>query len=286
MKKIFSILLIAVMSALAIFTMVGCGEDPENPSAKGISCIKEDGKYVVYKYVDEGLGVTELDIDKAVKAKYGETAEVVRIKEGTFEGNSTLTAVVVPNTVTKIDGGAFKNMKSLKDITLPFVGSNVNADAYEGQSLSEDKAIDAERLFGYIFGTEEYTGGAMITQSFNAVEGSASTYYVPMTLRTITVAPKENYEIPMYAFSGLTLVTEINLTDKVTAIGERAFYNANCFSELKLPASVTNIYKGAFENFSTLSKIDYLGTSAQWDAVNKGADWNLGVAENFAEKTA
>ena len=286
MKKIFSILLIAVISVLAIFTMVGCSDTPEGSGSKGISCIKEDGKYVVYKYVDEGLDITELDIDKAVKAKYGETAEVSRIKEGAFDGNSTLTTVIVPNTVTKIDGGAFKNMKSLKDITLPFVGSNVNADAYEGQTLSEDKAVDAERLFTYIFGTEEYTGGAQITQTFNTVEGGSVTYYVPMTLRTVTIAPKNDYEIPMYAFSGLTLVTEINLTDKVTGIGERAFYNANCFSELKLPASITNIYKGAFENFSTLSKIDFAGTSTQWDSVVKGADWKLGVAENCTEKTA
>ncbi|MBO5713887.1 MAG: leucine-rich repeat domain-containing protein [Clostridia bacterium] len=286
MKKFLSVLLIAVLSIMALFTMVGCGDTPDNTGSKGISCIKEDGKYVVYKYVDDGTNVAELDIDKAVKAKYGDTAEVVRIKEGAFDGNSTLTAVIVPNTVTKIDAGAFKNMKSLKDITLPFVGSNVNADAYEGQTISEDKAVDAERLFGYIFGTEEYTGGAKITQSYNTVDGISMVYYVPMTLRTITVAPKENYEIPMYAFSGLTLVTKIDLTDKVTGIGERAFYNANCFSELKLPVSIANIYKGAFENFSTLSKIDFAGTSTQWTAVVKGIDWNLGVADNFDVKTA
>ncbi len=286
MKKFFSILLIAVISILALFSMVGCSDTPDNTSSKGISCIKEDGKYVVYKYVDEGLGVNELDIEKVVKAKYGETAEVSRIKEGAFDGNSTLTAVIVPNTVTKIDAGAFKNMKSVRDITLPFVGSNVNADAYEGQTLSEDKAVDAERLFCYVFGTEEYAGGAQITQSFNAIEGNTVTYYVPMTLRTITIAPKNDYQIPMYAFSGLTMVTKINLNDKVTAIGERAFYNANCFSELKLPASITNLYKGAFENFSTLSKIDFAGTSTQWNSVEKGADWNLGVAENFDVKTA
>lgn len=286
MKKFLSVLLIAVLSIMALFTMVGCGEPSDNTVSKGISCVKEDGKYVVYKYVDDGTGVVELDVDKAVKAKYGETAEVVRIKSGAFDGNSTLTTVIVPDTVTKIDAGAFKNMKSLKDITLPFIGNNVNADAYEGQTLSEDKAVNAERLFGNIFGTEEYTGGAKITQSYNTVDGISVIYYVPMTLRTITIAPKENYEIPMYAFSGLTLVTKINLTDKVTGIGERAFYNANCFSELKLPVSIANIYKGAFENFSTLSKIDFAGTSAQWTAVVKGIDWNLGVADNFDLKTA
>ncbi|MBR1983994.1 MAG: leucine-rich repeat domain-containing protein [Clostridia bacterium] len=284
MKKIFSILLIAVITMLAVFTMVGCGEPSGNPGEKGISCIKQDGKYVVYKYVDEGLGVTELDIDAVVKTKYGETAEVSRIKEGAFDGNSTLEKVIVPNTVTKIDGGAFKNMKALKDITLPFVGSNVNADAYEGQTLSEDKAVDAERLFGYIFGTEEYTGGAKITQTYNAIEGTTATYYVPMSLRTVTIAPKDNYEIPMYAFSGLTLVTKIDLNDKVIGIGERAFYNANCFAKLDVPTTVTNIYKGAFENFSSLEKIYFGGTPSQWEAIVKGTNWNLGVAENFAVK--
>ena len=285
MKKIFSILLIAVISILAVFTFVGCTDPAGNPTEKGIFCIKQDGKYVVYKYVGEE-NVTELDIASAVQAKYGATAEVSRIKEGAFDGNSTLLSIVVPNTVTKIDGGAFKNIKSLKEITLPFVGSNVFADAYEGQTLSEDKAVDAERLFGYIFGTEEYVGGAKITQTYNALEDSVATYYVPMSLRTINIAPKDGYEIPMYAFSGLTLVTNINLTDKVTGIGERAFYNANCFAELTVPASVTNIYKGAFENFTSLVKVDFAGNATQWEAVVKGANWNLGVNDNFTIKTA
>ena len=70
MKKFLSVLLIAVLSIMALFTRVGCGDTPDNTGSKGISCIKEDGKYVVYKYVDDGNNVAELDIDKAVKAKY------------------------------------------------------------------------------------------------------------------------------------------------------------------------------------------------------------------------
>ncbi len=286
MKKFLSILLVALMSVAMVFTAVGCGDETPTSGKTGISCVKEDGKYVVYKYVDEGKGVTELDIDKAVKEVYGETAEVVRIKAGTFDGNSTLTSVIVPDTVTEIDAGAFKNMKSLQSITLPFVGANVNADAFDGQSLSDNKSVDAERLFGYVFGTEQYTGGAKITQVYNSIDGSSSDFYIPMTLRTVKIQPKDNYQIPMYSFSGLTLITKIELSGKVTAIGERAFYNANCFAELKLPVSISRIYKGAFENFSSLTKIDFAGNGEQWNAVQKGSDWNKGVSENFTIKTA
>ena len=285
MKKFLSILLVALMSVAVVFTAVGCSETPGGNGKTGVLCTKEDGKYVVYKYVDDGTGVVDLDIESAVKQAYGENAEVIRIKEGAFDGNSTLKSVTVPTTVTEIDAGAFKNMKSLETLTLPFVGNNLISDAYTGQNDdAEIKAVDAERLFGSIFGKSEYTGGAKITQYYDGT--TESNFYVPMTLRKIVIAPLNDHESPMYSFSGLTLISEISFSGKVVSIGERAFYNANCFSELKLPVSVKTLYKGAFEGFSSLQKIDFAGTLAQWNEVVKGENWNKNVSEYFTEKTA
>ena len=280
MKKILSILIVAILAFGMMFTFTGCDQTSNNNSETGVICSKVDGKYVLDSYVDEGEGYTELDIEGAVKEKYGSDAVVYRIKTGAFDGNDNLKAILVPKTVTRIDAGAFKNMTALEELILPFVGSNINADAFVGQTDSgEDKAVNEERLFGYIFGTTEYEGGSKITQYFDGT--TAKSYYIPFTLRKVQIDSAKEYEVPMYAFSGLTFVSEITFGDKVVGIGEGAFYNAQCLKSLALSKSIVNIYKNAFNGFSTLETIEYAGTSNEWSKVNKGVDWKKGVAENF-----
>ncbi|MBO5314910.1 MAG: hypothetical protein J6B48_00610, partial [Clostridia bacterium] len=64
-----------------------------------------------------------------------------------------ITKIVVNNGITSISGGAFYGCSSLKEITLPFVGSSRNR--YYNHNL-----------FGYIFGTDTYTGGKKTTQYY------------------------------------------------------------------------------------------------------------------------
>ena len=61
---------------------------------------------------------------------------------------------------------------------------------------------------------------------------------------------------------------------KVTQIGDRAFENCTGITSITLPASVTAIGNGAFSGCSNLTKIVFKGTSAQWNAITKGADWD------------
>ena len=142
MKKVLSIILRSILAVSAVFGLTACDNNNSGDSKKGIICSKNKGTYVVESYIDDGNNVTELDIDAVVKAKYGSDAVVSRIKAGAFEGNSTLTKLVIPASVTTIDAGALKNMKSLKELTIPFVGKTVKADAYLGQTgEAEDNLV-------------------------------------------------------------------------------------------------------------------------------------------------
>ena len=38
---------------------------------------------------------------------------------------------------------------------------------------------------------------------------------------------------------------------------------------------VTEVGSSAFENYSSLTSINYNGTKEQWNAISKGSDWNI-----------
>ena len=247
MKKIINILLALTILIVASFSLVGCDDGAGSGTEKGLLLKKYSGEdfYTVYKYVDEGKNITKLDIAEIAGEK-----TVGRIAKNAFNGNDTLVEIIVPNTVEEIEANAFAKMKKLEKITLPFVGKTAVADSYPSQTDdSENKSVETERNFAYIFGTEEYAYGEKI--SIN--HGSAKVdYYIPTNLKEITIAPKGEYNIPMYAFSGVGLINKINLTGSITEIGENAFENCRDLSAINIPATVKTIYKNAFKGCSFL----------------------------------
>lgn len=60
----------------------------------------------------------------------------------------------------------------------------------------------------------------------------------------------------------------------VTGIGDGAFADCTGITGITLPASVTSIGDRAFNGCTGLTKIVFEGTSAQWNAISKGADWD------------
>lgn len=60
----------------------------------------------------------------------------------------------------------------------------------------------------------------------------------------------------------------------VTGIGDGAFADCTGITGITLPASVTSIGDRAFYGCTNLTKIVFEGTSAQWNAIPKGADWD------------
>ncbi len=257
MKKIINILLALVLIVVSAFSLVACGDTNGNGDKKGLLLKKYAGEefYTVYGYVDEGEGITSLDIGAVAGDK-----TVGRIASNAFSGNDTLTEVIVPDTVTEIASGAFQKMKRLSKITLPFVGKTALADSYMYETDEADgKAINGERSFAYIFGMEEYSYGEAITAGFGS---GSETYYLPANLKEITIKPSGEYKIPMYAFSGIKLIEKVNLKGNITAIGSYAFQDCRDLSTVEIPASVTTIGFSAFKGCSYLKTVAFEANSA------------------------
>lgn len=65
------------------------------------------------------------------------------------------------------------------------------------------------------------------------------------------------------------------IPDSVTTIGSRAFSDVNIMTELVIPVSVTKIERYIISWRSTsITTIRYLGTEAQWNAVDKESSWD------------
>ena len=66
--------------------------------------------------------------------------------------------------------------------------------------------------------------------------------------------------------------------ERVTGIGEQAFYKKSDLTSVTIPDSVTKIGELAFYQCTGLHDIQFIGTSEQWDAVSKGDNWNYHVS--------
>ena len=134
--------------------------------------------------------------------------------------NNSLTEIVVPSFITKINPGAFSRCSRLAKLTLPFTIP----------------------FMGSIFGREWYSGST-------GIQENGSYYYIPASLTSICIT---GTEIANYAFENFEIL-EINGAN-VTTVGEYAFSNCTTLKRVKLP-NLVSIKEGAFKSCENLTEI-------------------------------
>lgn len=77
------------------------------------------------------------------------------------------------------------------------------------------------------------------------------------------------------AFNGCSSLTSITLPEGVTSIQDYAFYSCTSLTSIDLPESLTSIGQYAFCSCISLKTINFKGTEDQWNAIEKGYDWNF-----------
>ena len=145
-----------------------------------------------------------------------------------------LAKITIPDSVTSIGIAAFFGCTSLTEITLPFVGATK-----DGTSNTH---------LGYIFGSSGYT---------------YNNYYLPDSLRKVTVTSAENIE-PL-AFAGCINLTDVILENGVTNIFSEAFLDCSGLTSIVIPDSVTSIGFAAFSGCSGLVEmtLPFIGSAKE-----------------------
>lgn len=222
-KSIPRYLLVGIIGISCVWAMY-CGgfSFHNNPYRKN-----SDGTYT-YVLCDENT------VNLEIRAEYC-GKPVTGIARGVDTDLGRLKSIVIPDSVTRIDYGVLSGCSGLISLTVPYVGYH-NASTVTGYD-GEAETLDP---IGYLFGCSSYDGGVATTQVHwgkytsgkRAGEESRfnNTYYIPASLKNVTVL---GGEVCDGAFYGCTNLGNVTLGDGITAINEDAFTDCGAVRQTK-----------------------------------------------------
>ncbi|MBO7239472.1 MAG: leucine-rich repeat protein, partial [Bacteroidaceae bacterium] len=192
----------------------------------------------------------------------GEIFRVVSIGEGAFFACPVL-RIVIPNSVTNIEYGAFFNCQRLGSVTIPNGVTSIENCAFKQcYSLKvvcfEDG--DSTLFLGVNSYNKDYIGGGLFEDC------PLETLYLGRDLSYYTDGSC-GYS-PFYEKFGKSRLKTVIIGNSVTSIGEGAFKNCSSLTAVEIGNSVTNIGEGAFMNCSSLTGIE-IGNSVT--SIGEGA---------------
>lgn len=243
-------------------------------------------------YTEES--VRKFTVASEYKGENDEQAKPVKeISASAVSGLSFITEIEVPSTIEKIAGGAFNNLTSLEKITLPFVGEKIGAIGAkksfgyifgtvesDGLTACEQKPDD-----GNTSSTTYYVPSTLKTVVItgdNTTEAAQTIYYKlnlsdntkysltkeeydafidndEYVKKSHTVAGKNNYAVPAYAFYGCTTLENVTLSGNIGVL--EAYTFSGCTSLKTFDISVSEIGEYAFNGCTSLESVDFTGVT-------------------------
>jgi hypothetical protein len=168
---------------------------------------------------------------------------ITSIEYQAFFGCSGLSYIDIPNSVTSIGSSAFTACYGLSTVLIPSSVSAIGTDVFQNCTKLTTINVEANNLYyssadGVLFNKNKTT---LIAYPYNK---TVTSYSIPNTVTTIG-------EKAFNTYYGLTSIT---IPNSVVTIGNGAFMNCS-FSSIDLPNSVITIGNNAFTNCSQLNSI-------------------------------
>jgi hypothetical protein len=190
-----------------------------------------NGAITITEYIGPGGAVTipsAIDVGVGCISHY---LPVTSIDYGGFWGDTTLTSVTIPDSVTNIGNGVFSLCGSLSSVT---TGDGVTViDDYAFQSCSNLASL---RL-----------GNRVTSIGAGAFEHCTN-------LTTVTI-PNSVVNLGSDSFWDCSKLTNLNLGNNLTNIADAAFYKCYSLTGVTIPNSVRTIEHGAFGLCSNLTSV-------------------------------
>ena len=229
------------------------------------------------KATDEELNEALTDEFGAIYSKDGRKLFAVppeldgsySIKEGTkiicdwaFSDRSSLSGLVIPDSITLIGEGAFMNCYSLKSLIIPDSVTSIGDRAFWGCRSLKSLVIPASvvnikaDLFYEWYGELECLSPYFICDNKVLFDKDKSTIIAFKDKDTTSyVIPDYVTSIGNGAFGGCKSLKSIVISDNVTSIGDRAFQECSSLKSLVIPDSVASIGNEAFRGCRSLKSL-------------------------------
>lgn len=200
------------------------------------------GVEIVSNTYENGKGIINFD------------RNVTSISEFAFYACTSLTDIIIPESVKSIGQCAFYGCSSLKVITIPSAVANIGSGAFSGcnsltniiipkgvKNIENNTFIDCSSL------TSVSIPEGVISIGDSAFSGcSLASVVIPSTMRSIGE----------YAFYNCSNLTSIEIPNGVTSIGGWAFARSSNLASVIMPEGVTNVEDYTFYRCSSLNNID------------------------------
>ena len=178
---------------------------------------------------------------------------VTEIPTGAFMNLKAVTAVRIPDSVTRIGTSAFVGT-SIQSITIPKNVTYIGSDALCCSELAE------VRYKG------DLKGWLAMEHDYNNADQTFDLYFGDQLVTEVEI-PNGVTEIKNDTFSNCG-ITKVAIPNSVTKIGERAFDKCAYLLHVELPASVTEIADWAFERCDGLKSISVDGANPVFRSVD------------------
>ena len=221
---------------------------------------------------------------------------VTKILDGAFQNCTSLETVQLPDSLIYLGSMAFSGCKSLKSITIPEKITELNAYIF-----SECTSLETVIIEGPV--TDIYAGAFYLCSSLKTCDlPSSVTYMSDYVFEGCTqLAEKENglfyvdnwlvgVEDGIFAaeirngtigiaggiFWSQTTLKTVYIPASIRYIGNYVFEACANLSKVTIENGVSYLSCGIFDGCVRLKEIVFIGTKAQWEAMEKDSDWMNG----------
>lgn len=167
---------------------------------------------------------------------------------------SSLTNIILPESVTHIDDGAFLNCQSLTNIEIPdsvtSIGNGVFGDCEKLTNVNIPDSITgiSKSMFSYCRALTNITIPDTVTYIGDYAFSSCD------SLTAIEI-PENVTSIGKYAFSYCDGLTSVAIPEKVSAISDNTFYSCEGLTNAVIPGNVTQVGERAFAYCKSLTSV-------------------------------